>query len=398
MRSSVELRPPRDAAERSALEAIVFQSFAGFGLPRERTEIWMELVGDENLRVALRDGALHGGFGVFDFGQWFGGRRLRSAGIGCVGVLPEARGTGFGSGMMQSAIREFHRDGYVLSVLFPSTVPVYRAAGYEPAGVRVHYVLKPHQIQTGERELRVRPLTDADRPVVAELYRNWAATQNGCVDRSPRRWRYLLEIAPNPIYAYVFEPPGGGPIEGHCIFTQKGDGMGPYTIYARDVLFTTPRAGRRLLSLLADHASTAGEVMFEGGCNEPLLTLLRDKGAEIRWYVWWMLRIVNAERALAERGYPRQIDGEFAVEIEDDVIPENCGRFTLSVRRGEARVSRGGSGPAIRTGIRGLAPLLTNSHDARQLQRAGLLDGPDELLAEASAIFAGPPPWMSEKF
>jgi predicted acetyltransferase len=48
--------------------------------------------------------------------------------------------------------------------------------------------------------------------------------------------------------------------------------------------------------------------------------------------------------------------------------------------------------------IRGLAPLYTGHLSAEQLALTGLLEGPSEALAAASAVFAGPAPGMGERF
>lgn len=402
-RPAVEFRSARGEAEQRRLADIVYQSFAGFGMPRERTEIWMDLIGSDNLRVALVDGRIAAGFGVFDFGQWFGGRSLRSAGIGCVGVAPEVRGMGVGSAMMRAAIQEFHRDGYALSVLFPSTYTVYRAAGYEPAGHRVFYALDIKSAGRADRSLAMRPMEPADRAAVRELYDAWARQHSGSVDRSPKRWEYLLECAPDPIYAYVVEQRADARILGYIVYTQRAEPMSQYKLMVRDLAFATPAAGRRLLAFFSDHGTMASEVLFEGAPNDPLLMLARDKCHNIRWSIYWMLRIVDVERALAGRGFDAHVQGRIELEVTDDLVAANNARFDLSVSEGVGRVVRGGgldrdSAGSIRIGIRGLAPLYTGFLSAVQLRTIGLLEGPDDALAAASAIFAGPTPWMSERF
>lgn len=403
-RPDIEFRPVRGDAERRRLADIVYQSFAGFGMPRERTEIWMDLIGSDNLRVALAEDRIAAGFGIFDFGQWFGGRGVRSAGIGCVGVAPEVRGTGVGSAMMRAAIQEFHRDGYALSVLFPSTYTVYRAAGYEPAGHRVFYALDIKGVGPADRSLSMRPMQPEDRGAVRELYDAWARQHTGSVDRTPKRWEYVLECAPDPIYAYVVEDRADAGILGYLVYTQRAEPMSHYKLMVRDLAFATPEAGRRLLSFFSDHGTMASEVLFEGAPNDPLLMLVRDKCHNIRWSIYWMLRIVDVERALTGRGYDPHVRGRVELEVTDDLIPANNARFELSVSDGLGRVTRGAAGPnrdaagSIRVGVRGLAPLYTGFLSPAQLRRVGLLEGPDDALAAASALFAGPTPWMSERF
>ena len=54
--------------------------------------------------------------------------------------------------------------------------------------------------------------------------------------------------------------------------------------------------------------------------------------------------------------------------------------------------------PRVDPSIRGLAALYTGHLSAFQLQLMGRLDGPESDLDQATAIFAGPAPWMSDRF
>ena len=98
---------------------------------------------------------------------------------------------------------------------------------------------------------------------------------------------------------------------------------------------------------------------------------------------------------MSARGY--RGTGGLDLEIVDDEVPENEGRFHLSVREGRATVARGGNG-TMKIDIRGLAALFSGFHDACTLRDLGELDGPDDLLAVADTLFAGRAPAMSDFF
>ena len=105
------------------------------------------------------------------------------------------------------------------------------------------------------------------------------------------------------------------------------------------------------------------EISWFGGPNHPLLMLLQERHYEASLQMFWMIRILNVAAALEARGYPLGQRTQCHLEIEDDVIPDNTGRYVLEVEEGSARVNRGGNG-SLRMHIRGLAPLRT-----RQAQR-----------------------------
>ena len=123
----------------------------------------------------------------------------------------------------------------------------------------------------------------------------------------------------------------------------------------------------------------------------------REARAQPEFNERWMLRIVDVPRALSQRGYPASITGTLDVSITDELIPENHGRFRLELENGKARVSRGGAGE-LQTDVRGLSPLYTSLFDATTLQSLGYIVGSPETIEMANAIFAGPQPWMPDKF
>lgn len=397
-RQSLEVRPPANDREFRALGDLDHQAFAGFGQSREAADRLFNHFGRENLRIAKRGKQIVGGLGILFFGQWFGGQRIASAGISSVAVAPEARGTGVGTEMMRAVVAQLHARGVPLSSLYPSTYPLYRNAGYECAGQRVSCALDVHKLGANDRDRTIRPMTPADRKALADLHRAFGRRSNGIVDRTPREWTWVLDFAPDPVYAYVIDAPGRGRgLEGYIIYTQHHRPRAPYEIKVRDLAFLTPAAGRRLLSFFADHGTMAGHVVYDGPLNDPLLAPARFKALEVRSTEWWMLRVTDVAAALRQRGYPLGLGAELHLEISDDLIPANHGRFVLRVGDGAARVRKGGRG-RLTLDVRGLAPLFTGHLSATQLALVGMIEGDESELARADAVFAGPPPWMNERF
>jgi predicted acetyltransferase len=298
--------------------------------------------------------------------------------------------------MMRGVIRELHERGRALCALFPSTYGLYRKAGFEPAGTRMIYKLNLSTLDLRERGLPVRPLTDADLPAIEQVHRARAQIANGNVDRSPHDWRRILKFGTDRIYAYVVEGPAGE-IEGFIVFNQEGKPRAAYEIVLRDLAATTPRAARRLLTFLGQHRTMCEHAYYFAGPVDTILMQAPEEWNEIDHRMQWMLRIVNVEEALRQRGYPPGLTAEVELEVEDDLIPANAGRFVLRVGNGVAEVERGGAG-RVKVSIRGLAPLFTSQLSALQLAQMGQARGDERDLAGASAVFAGPAPWMNDRF
>jgi predicted acetyltransferase len=386
----IEVGPPSDEAELDALSDIQTLAFLGTPTAETRAERSGRSV-PEDKRVVRVGGRVAGGLSILRLGQWFGGRRVPMAGIGGVGIAAEHRSSGAGSALMRETLKDLHTDGFALSVLYPATQPVYRRAGYEQAGVYMHLELGTQSIDVREREPELRPADKDDRDAIVRTYEERARRTSGNLDRSPRQWEFILPEADEGVRQYVVEGH-----EGYVSFTQRYERDGG-VISCRDLVALSPRAARRLLKLFADHRSQVSRVRWHGAPGEPLLMVLAEQWHKIIDRDIWMLRVVDVRAALEARGYADGLDAELHLDVTDDVLPWNHGRFTLQISGGSARVRKGGRG-RLKLDVRGLASIYTGHLSPRELLVAGLIDGPERDVAAAAKVFAGPAPWMPDFF
>lgn len=106
--------------------------------------------------------------------------------------------------------------------------------------------------------------------------------------------------------------------------------------------------------------------------------------------------MTDVAAALKLRGYP-PLDAQLELDIADDSLPENAGRYVLSLRAGKATVARGGEG-LIRVDVRGLAAIYSGFTHPSDVQAAGLLDAERAEIARLGAVFAGPAPFILDAF
>lgn len=92
-------------------------------------EHYSNLLGLQNYRVIRHQGQVVGGLGIYQMGQWFGGRSIPTAGIAAVGVAPEHRGTGVAAELMRQTLKELKADSVALSTLYAATQRLYRKVG-----------------------------------------------------------------------------------------------------------------------------------------------------------------------------------------------------------------------------------------------------------------------------
>ena len=384
-----EFRPDADLASLSEILGAAFNSSV------EDVHKWIDSVGHENVRVLRRDGRPIGSLNLVPMGQWFGGRSVAMTGVSGVAVAPHERAGGAGSILMKAALEEMRADGKFLSTLYAATEPVYRRVGYECAGGLYEIRLQTYDIDVRDRELEMAPITPDDNADVEECHRRWSMRHNGNVDRGPFLWLRARRPRKGVARGYLVRGPSG--VEGYLYFVQNEVPDGRYEIAVNSTAALTPAAARRILTFVADHRSMAYHVQWDGGPTHPYLTLLAEPRCRVKLWEYWFLRIVDVAGALQARGYAPSLRGEVHFDIRDDVLPDNSGKFVLSVEGGRGRVEPGGDG-RVRIDIRGLAPLYTGHWGPAHLRMAGYLDAADDDASAAAALFAGPAPWMADRF
>jgi predicted acetyltransferase len=110
-----------------------------------------------------------------------------------------------------------------------------------------------------------------------------------------------------------------------------------------------------------------------------------------------MLRIVDLAQALTARGYPEHVATDLELDLVDEVLEENAGRWSIHIANGRAAIERGGRG-SIRLDVRGLAALYTGWMEPHALVVAGSLHASEADLSRLGAAFGGPSPSMLDFF
>lgn len=352
----------------------------------------------------VRDGdRVAGGLVFLPTGQFFAGARIPMVGIHAVAVSPEARGTGVGRALLRAAVAELAAPGGPpIACLYPATQPLYRSVGFEQAGTFTQYRIPIAALPVGRHDLPVDKLpaeTAACAEHLGPLYTRFARRQNGFVDRTAWFWRRQVDpLSGEPRAIYAVRERGA--ITGYAILRRRwhADVHMTQSILCRELIAETPAALARLVTLIADDRSLARELIVIGPPASVDQLLLLEQSAAVEYQLRFMLRILDVAAALEARGYPPGLTAAVGFEIEDDLVAGNRGPVRLEVADGRGRVSRAAGARRIAIGIRALASLFSGHLPAEELARAGLADGPDDALAAATALFAGPAPWLAEIF
>lgn len=401
--SSVTFGPPRSDAQSAAFAHVLAHSF---GRTDAEAAEWVAHHDRANLRILCRGDEVEGGLILIHMGQYFNGTPIPMVGIQGVGVAPGARGRGVASELMQRCLREFHSAGTPLSTLYPANQTLYRRLGYEQAGHRFEVHIPLHRIgartpMRGGDGLTVREARceGADRERIRALSTRFASSCQGALDRTDAVWKRIEAPSSSrgePSRLFLIER--GRTLEGYIFLTQSvpptTTGPNRFNVHIHDMAAITPAAINRLWAFLAGYATVGNELIWFTGPMNPLLLALPEqtyKPMLLRDH--WMLRLVDLQAALEQRDWPRGIDARLTLDVKDESLNANTGRWSIRCADGRAKarkLDRGVKprGPSISCDIGALASLYAGFASAEQLALLGRIEGSPDSLAAASALFA----------
>lgn len=331
-------------------------------------------VGVENMRVLRDQDRVVASLAMLPLGLWFGGRVVPATGIGNVAVLPHYRGRGLARQLLDhvSAERAAAGDGFL--ILYSTTLPVYRRAGFEPSGWRFRWSVDPEAF-AGIAAPPPLIMSDAEAMGAIRVLATEAGRRSaGMVDRSETLWGRKAEPYRMVVDPYVLPGRDGAP-GGYALLHHKD----LRTLEIKDWVALDATAAAGIAALVASTRSTTVEVTWDGGPDDSLQRVLNVQTARVEYVRQWLLRPISITNALAARGFARTPNLTIAVE-------------------GFEPVDLGLGGPVLHCTGRGFGPLFTGQRTAEELSALGMLQGAAETIERASDAFAGPSPWMTDEF
>lgn len=393
----LDVGPPRDSAEQEALAALL--SRALFFPPLSQYN-WIEVEGPENLRVVRQNGQVQGGLSVQHMEQWFGGRPLPVGAVRCVGVSPELRGRGLATALLRGVLEELRHDGVPLAALYPATQPVYRRVGFNQAGLRMLYSLPLQDVDVRHRGLTFSSVDLEDLAQITSLYETHCQRTAGHLRRNLWAWnRKLRSPSPrSPIQGLIVRNQGAP--EGYLLYyVEPPQSLEDFVghIHIRDWVALTSTASDALWTFLSDQRSVNGTVRWVGPPNDPRLMRIANPKHKVVQTLTWMLRLIDVPTALEQRGYPPHLQAELHLDVRDDVLPWNHGRFVCTVAHGTAEVRPGGDGH-LALPVRALAAIFSGFLSPWEAFQSHPIYGDEDTLSLAETLFSGPTPWMPDMF
>lgn len=277
----------------------------------------------------------------------FDGHSVKMMGIGGVATLPEYRRRGGVRGCFEHALAEMYAEGYALSYLYPFSTSFYRKFGYELGCERnlwkINLTAVPKFDLDGTFHL-LEPEKNL-KSDIRKVYDAFASRYN-CMTLD-EDIEYLWVDKANPFrdkeYTYVYRAADGTPkgVVSYKPILDEGDRA---LDCSRRFWFTDLEGFKALLALLcrlkADHShilvNLPDDVKLDALVPEWSFDYLKRNR-----YCHGMVRVIDAVQVL--KLARMQGSGELVIELSDQQIEQNNGRFhvvfengtTVSVERTE---------------------------------------------------------------
>src|SRR5215468_2981840 len=273
---------------------------------------------------------------------------LPAAGVTFVAVLPTHRRRGVLTSLMRRQLADVRDRGEPLAVLWASESVIYSRYGYGRASWYLTYTLRRGEgtlsraVAKGGDGLRLTLAEpEAALPELAKVYDTVLSTRPGFFARSDAWWRSVIHDPAEQRH-------GDSPLR--CLLAEDASGPRGYALYAgvdtwndflpenvvtvRELMAADPAASAILCADLLSRDLTSEFRLPRRPVDDPLLYQLADPRRtrpQLNDNLW--VRIVDLPRALAGRRYSCPVD--VVLEVRDEILPSNAGRWRLSTT-GEA--------------------------------------------------------------
>jgi predicted acetyltransferase len=360
------------------------------------------------------------------------------AGVTAVSVLPSHRRRGILSSLMHRQLADIRDRGEAVAALFASEAGIYGRYGYGAATGELDLTIRrgegvlstPPAMPTAAAaaaaagpgragsvpQLRIAEPRDA-KAEMAKVFACVLDSRPGLPTRDDRWWDFILwdpehrRSGSSPLRCVIAEDDAGP--RGYALFSAKAEwdehGNPGGVLRVRELMATDPAAHAALWNDLLSRDLVAEVRASARPVDEPLLFLLADRRrARPRIADGLWIRLVSLPDALTQRRYSCPVD--VVIEVADDLLPENAGRWRL-----RAPGLEDGAGPAAsqratceRTSAAADVILPVQSLGAAYLggTRLGALAGaglaeqarPGALAALSAALSWDPAPWCPTGF
>lgn len=395
--------------------------------PSERAQaLWLSRLELDRTLAAFDGKAVVGAAGIFSFRMRVPGALIPVAGVTMVAVLPTHRRRGILSALMRRQFEDLSRGGEAVAALFASEANIYGRFGYGPASSHAFFTLKGGEgrlaaTAPADDRLRLRLADPATvRAELGKVYDVALAERPGFYARTDAWWDRVLDDpkdewgSGSPLRCLLAGDDSGP--RGYALFRAQGRWDDPTflpdsDLDVREAITADPAATAAVWGDLLSRDLTTEFRAEMRPVDDPLLHLLADPRRlrrQVSDALW--VRLVDVGRALGQRRYACPVD--VVIEVADEALPQNQGRWRLTAGPDPVADSREAAGGTTAMGfgarcerttaaadivapVRALGASYLGDTRLGALARAGLVteNRAGALAALSTALSWDPAPW-----
>ena len=249
-------------------------------------------------------------------------------GLTGVGTYPEYSNQGLMHKLLHQALKNMRDHGQLISYLYPYSIPYYRRKGWEIISDKIEYEISDYQLpkrQSVSGEVR-RVETESEALKVA--YNRYAYQTHGALIRDELAWNEYWLWDSDDLIAAIYYNEKDEP-DGYVIYWIADE-----VFHIKDMIFINQEARIGLWNFITAHFSMISKVIGHTYTDEPLAFLLEDADIKETISPYFMARIVDVERFIAEFPFkPDTTERSWHFALVDPLLTWNDGNFVLNITK-----------------------------------------------------------------
>jgi predicted acetyltransferase len=279
-----------------------------------------------------------------EFLMRFDNSSVPMSGIGGVGTLPEARKGGLVRSLFEKFIGEAYDKGVVFSSLYPFSHDFYRKFGYETACAYNEITIPAAELSREKLRGEFTQIFPGDNcSALNEIHNAYIADLNHGLSRDTwpdnLGWKLFTQDDPYNTGTFVYLWRNEAGIPAGYIRYEDEEKNGEHIMYVLDLIFLNRDALYGVLSLVSGLSAQFKKFCwFMPAFLDPADFIPNAWEVEQKIKPKVMTRVINVKAALEKMRRPNG-EGAYVLEIKDEFIPANTGKYLVEYGPDGTRVS-----------------------------------------------------------
>lgn len=315
-------------------------------------------------------------------------------GLTGVGTYPEYSNQGLMNKLLYQALENMKKKGQTISYLYPYSIPYYRRKGWEIISDKITYEIQDYQLPKIKQVPGEIERVAVGSEQVKKAYERFALQTHGAMLRNDLAWNEYFLWDSDDMTAAVYYNTQDQP-DGYVLYRIADE-----VFHIKDMIFVNEEARSGLWNFISAHFSMISKVIGNMYTDEPLAFLLEDADIKETISPYFMARIVDLERFIAQYPFkPDTVDREWTFTLDDPLLSWNQGVFTLYITAdGKGEIHRASEKGNDKISIQTMTTMLLGYKRPDYLYKIGRLSCNSETVDMLEDAIEQQTPYFSDYF